>query len=71
MKDQDRENIVGNIVAHLGGALKRLQLRQTALFFKADPDYGRRVAKGLGLDEKEVERLALMTHEERAAATAN
>jgi catalase len=38
MTDQDRENLRGNIVLHLSGALKRIQLRQTALFFKADPD---------------------------------
>ena len=70
MTDQDRTNLVGNIVDHLGGAQKRIQLRQTALFFKADPDYGRRVAQGLGLDLAEVERLAAMSHEERARATA-
>jgi catalase len=69
MSDQDRENLVGNIVNHLGGAQKRIQLRQTALFFKADPDYGRRVAKGLELDIKEVENLANMTHDERVKAT--
>jgi catalase len=44
-------------------------MRQAALFFKADPDYGRRVAKGLGLNLKEVERLAGLTREERAKAT--
>lgn len=70
MSDQDRENLIGNIVDHLGGAQKQIQLRQTALFFKADPDYGTRVAKGLGLDVKEVEKLASMSQEERAAATA-
>lgn len=69
MTEEAREHLVGNIVAHLSGAQKRIQLRQTALFFKADPDYGSRVAKGLGLDVKEVERLANMTHEERARAT--
>jgi catalase len=69
MTDRDRENLVGNIVNHLGGAQKRIQLRQTALFFKADPDCGRRVAKGLGLDTKEVERLAHMSQEDRAKAT--
>ena len=69
MDDQARENLVGNIVSHLSGAQKRIQLRQTALFFKADPDYGGRVAEGLGLDIKEVERLANMTKEERAKAT--
>ncbi len=69
MSDQDRENLAGNIVSHLGGAQKRIQLRQTALFFKADPDYGSRVAEGLKLDIKEVENLANMSHDERAKAT--
>jgi catalase len=70
MTDQDREHLIGNIVGHLGGAQKRIQLRQTAVFYKADPEYGTRVAEGLGLDVKEVERLANMSHEERAKATA-
>ena len=52
MTDKDREHLIGNIVAHLGNAQKRIQLRQTALFFKADPDYGRRVAQGLGLERQ-------------------
>ena len=69
MTDEDRDHLIGNIVEHLGGAQKRIQLRQTAVFFKADQEYGRRVAEGLGLDVKEVERLARMTHEERAKAT--
>ncbi|UCE36438.1 MAG: catalase [Thermoplasmata archaeon] len=69
MTDQDRENLIGNIVDHLGGAQKNLQLRQTALFFKADADYGRRVAAGLKLDIKEVEKLANMSQEERVKAT--
>ena len=70
MTDMDREHLVGNIVDHLGGAQKRLQLRQTAIFYQADPEYGRRVAEGLGLDAKEVERLAALSQEERAEATA-
>lgn len=69
MTDMDRAHLVENIVSHLGGAQKRIQLRQTALFCKADHDYGRRVAGGLRLDVKEVERLANMTREERAEAT--
>jgi catalase len=69
MDDTAREHLVGNIVAHLGGAQKRIQLRQSALFFKADKEYGTRVAGGLKLDVKEVERLAGMTQEERVGAT--
>ncbi|MBN1362021.1 MAG: catalase [Sedimentisphaerales bacterium] len=70
MSDTDREHLVGNIVAHLGGAQKRIQRRQTALFYKADPDYGKRVAQGLGLDVKDVEKLAAMSQDERVTATS-
>jgi len=70
MTDQDRENLIRNIVDHLGNAQKRLQLRQTAILFKADPEYGRRVAEGFGLDVEEVEKLADMSQDERVKATS-
>ncbi len=70
MTDTDRDHLVSNIVGHLKNAKKRIQLRQTALFYKADLDYGLRVAKGLGLDSEEVKRLAAMSQEERVRATA-
>jgi catalase len=41
MTDMDRDHLIGDIVDHLGKAQRRIQLRQAALFFKADPDYGR------------------------------
>jgi catalase len=69
MADEDREHLIGNIIDHLGKAQKRIQLRQTALFHKADTEYGTRVAQGLKLDIKEVERLAKMSQEERVKAT--
>lgn len=69
MTDQDRTNLIGNIVSHLGNAQKRIQMRQTAIFYKANPDYGRRVAEGLKLNVKEIEKLANMSHEERVKAT--
>jgi len=70
MTDEGRDHLIGNIVGHLGGAEKRIQMRQTALFYKADQDYGRRVAEGLGLEMKKVEALAAMSQEDRAKATA-
>jgi len=70
MTDEDRDHLIGNIVAHLGNAQKRIQMRQTAIFYKADPEYGTRVARGLELDVKKVERLAGMSQEERVRATA-
>jgi catalase len=69
MTDQDRDHLIGNIVAHLGHAQQRIQLRQAAIFYNADPAYGTRVAKGLELDVKKVEQLAAMSQEERAKAT--
>jgi catalase len=69
MTEEDRAHLVGNIVGHLKNAQKRLQLRQTALFYKADAEYGERVAKGLGLDVGEIKKLAAMSQEERVRAT--
>ena len=70
MTDKDRDHLIGNITGHLKGAQKRIQLRQTALFYKADPDYGARVAKELGLNIKKIEKLVAMSPEDRAKATA-
>jgi len=70
MTDTDREHLVANIVGHLKGAQKRIQLRQTALFFKADAEYGEKVAKGLSLDANEVRKLAAMSQEDRLKVTA-
>jgi len=58
MTDIDRDHLIGNIVGHLGGAKKEIQLRQTGLFYKVHPEYGTRVAEGLGLDVEEVKRLS-------------
>jgi catalase len=69
MNDEDREHLISNIVDHLANAQKRIQVRQTALFYKADSEYGTRVAQGLNLDMKEIERLAQMSQEERVKAT--
>jgi catalase len=70
MTDEDRDHLIGNIVDHLGKAEPRVQLRQTALFYKAHPQCGSRVAEGLGLDVAQVQRLADMSQEERVAATS-
>ncbi len=69
LSETDREHLISNLAGHLGGALKRIQYRQTALFYKADPDYGTRVAEALALDVSKVSELAALSDEERAAAT--
>ncbi len=69
MTDEDRDHLIGNIASHLCNAQKRIQLRQAAIFYKADTDYGSRVAKGLGIDVGEVKRIAEMSQDERVKAT--
>jgi len=50
MTNQDRDNLIGNIVSHLCNAKKEIQIRQTKIFYKADPEYGQRVADGLKIN---------------------
>jgi catalase len=50
MTDIDREHLIGNIVSHLCNANKDIQQRQARIFYKADPEYGQRVAEGLGIE---------------------
>ncbi len=69
LTDQERTNLISNIVNNLGGALEVIQYRQTALFYKVDSDYGTRVANGLGLDIEKVKSLSKMSQEERVKAT--
>jgi len=57
MTDKDRDHLIGNIVTHLCNAKKDIQIRQTKIFYKADHEYGRRVAEGLKLDLKEFKKL--------------
>ncbi len=70
MTGEDRDHLIGNLVEHMAGAQKRIQLRQAAIFYKAHPEYGTRVAEGLGLPVEEVAKLAGMSAADRAAATA-
>jgi catalase len=53
LTDEERDHLVSNIVGHLSGAQPAIQARQVALFYKADLEYGSRVAHGLGLDVSE------------------
>ena len=69
MTDADRDHLISNITGHLSGAQMRIELRQAAIFYKCDPEYGRRVAEGLGLDVAQVADLAAMSQEERVKAT--
>ena len=50
MKPDARERLIGNIVSSMKSVPQRIQELQIRHFYKADPAYGRGVAKGLGLN---------------------
>jgi catalase len=49
LNEGERARLVSNIAGHLGGASLDVQRRQLHHFLRADPEYGARVAKALGL----------------------
>jgi catalase len=54
MKPDAKERLIGNIVSSLKNAPEHIQKRQVWHFTKADPAYGAGVAKGLGLNVKDI-----------------
>jgi catalase len=49
MKAEERSRLIANIAGHLGGARREVQERQLVHFFKADAEYGARLAVALGI----------------------
>ena len=49
MSEDAKQRLVDNIVGSLGAVPEDIQMRQLCHFFRADADYGMRVAKGLGI----------------------
>lgn len=49
MSETDRQHLIENIVGAMKGARRDIQERMIKHFFKVDPEYGGRIAKGLGL----------------------
>ena len=48
MTEEEKQRLVGNIVGALGKVTRRdIQLRDISNFYRADADYGTRIAKGL------------------------
>jgi catalase len=71
MTEADRDSLITNIVGHMKEVPLRIQLRQCAIFYLADAEYGERVSQGLGLDMNLVQRLAGMSQEQRVSETAD
>jgi catalase len=69
LDEEGKEHLINNIEADMQDVPMNIMLRQCALFYKADEDYGKRVAERMGLDMGRVKELAAMSQEERVNAT--
>ena len=69
MEEPQRAALIGNTARNMEGVTENIRLRHAAHCYKADPEYGDRLAEALGVDAARVHELAAMTHEERMAAT--
>ncbi|MGI6152900.1 MAG: catalase [Christensenellaceae bacterium] len=70
LNDTGKDHLIHNILLDMKGVSREnVKYRQAALFYKADKDYGTRVAEGLGLDVGRVAELAAMPQAERVKAT--
>ena len=54
MTPEQREALFGNTARAMGDAPKEIKLRHIRNCFKADPEYGRGVARACGIDESEI-----------------
>jgi len=69
LNEEQKDHLVHNIAGHLKNAKINLQFRQTALFYKADADWGTRVAGLIGLNLARVKQLAALPQEDRVRET--
>ncbi|MEG0418577.1 catalase [Gordonibacter sp.] len=69
MEEGQRAVLVENTARNMTGVTDNIKLRHAAHCYKADPEYGTRLAEAMSLPIDEVVRLAGLTHEERMAAT--
>lgn len=70
MTPDKRTLLINNTVADIMPVTDNIKYRHAAHCYLADKEYGKRIAEGLKLNMKEVERLAAMSEAERLAATA-
>lgn len=69
LTEEKRALLIANTAADIAPVTKNIKYRHAAHCYKADAEYGRRLAEALGLKMERVEELAAMSHEERLYAT--
>ena len=69
MPEDQKEALISNTIEDIMPVTDNIKYRHAAHCYLADKDYGTRIAKGLNLDMKKVEKLAAMNEDERLDAT--
>lgn len=69
MTEEQRNLLISNTIADIMPVTENIKYRHTAHCYLADKEYGTKLAEGLHLNMKEVEKLAAMTEPERLNAT--
>ncbi|MDR2537360.1 MAG: catalase [Treponema sp.] len=64
-----KQVLIENTVRNISSVTKNVQIRHAAHCYRADEDYGTRLAEALGLDKSEVIRLSALSYEELMKAT--
>lgn len=71
MTEQCKAVLIKNTANNIAPVTMNVKLRHTVHCYKADKDYGTRLAKALNIDIKEVEKLAKLSNQEIFKATLN
>lgn len=69
MEEDKRAALIANTAADIAPCTENIKLRHAAHCYKADPEYGERLARALGLSMETVIHLAGLSHEQRMAET--
>ncbi|MEG0072067.1 MAG: catalase [Raoultibacter sp.] len=69
MEEDKKAVLIANTAADIAPCTENIKLRHAAHCYKADPDYGTRLAVAMGVDAEEVAKLAQLPHEDLMAAT--
>lgn len=54
MPENEKKDLVNNLINHMKPVSKPIQKLQLSYFYKADPEYGESIAKGLGIATSEI-----------------
>lgn len=71
MTEEKKEILIGNTARAMNGVRENIRYRHAVHCYKADEDYGKRIAKALMLDLEKVKAYSKLSNSELNKVTAN